>query len=45
MSQAAANRTGYDGIVVTAPVSVPYERYSPEPAHWWLARGLSELGR
>jgi acetyl-CoA acetyltransferase len=38
-------RTGYDGIVVAAPVSVPYERYSPEPAHWWLARALSELGK
>jgi len=38
-------RSGYEGIVVTAPVSVPYERYSPEPAHWWLARALSELGK
>jgi acetyl-CoA acetyltransferase len=40
-----SNRTGYDGIVVAAPVSVPYERYSPEPAHWWLARALADLGR
>lgn len=40
-----AERFGYDGIVVAAPVSVPYERYSPEPAHWWLARALSDLGR
>ena len=31
-------------MVVAAPVSVPYERYSPEPAHWWLARALSALG-
>lgn len=31
--------------MVTAPVSVPYERYSPEPAHWWLAQALSTLGR
>ncbi|MED5421246.1 MAG: thiolase family protein [Pseudomonadota bacterium] len=30
--------------MVTAPVSVPYERYSPEPAHWWLAQALSKLG-
>ncbi len=37
-------RQAYDGIVVAAPVSVPYERYSPEPAHWWLARALSGLG-
>jgi acetyl-CoA acetyltransferase len=38
-------RTGYAGVVVAAPVSVPYERFSPEPAHWWLARALSELGK
>ncbi|MCH9693611.1 MAG: thiolase family protein [Gammaproteobacteria bacterium] len=37
-------RTSYDGIVVTVPVSVAYERYSPEPAHWWLGRALSKLG-
>jgi len=42
---ATDKRTGYQGIVVAAPVSVPYERYSPEPAHWWLARALSALGR
>ena len=44
MARARNKRTGYDGIVVAAPVSVPYERYSPEPAHWWLARALSGLG-
>ncbi|TDK47438.1 thiolase family protein [Antarcticimicrobium luteum] len=33
-------RLGYDGVVVTAPVSVPYERYSIETAHWWIARAL-----
>jgi acetyl-CoA acetyltransferase len=36
---------GYEGVVVAAPVSIPYERYSPEPAHWWLARALSALGK
>jgi len=35
---------GYEGVVVTAPVSVEYERYSPEPAHWWLARALAGIG-
>ncbi len=30
-------------MVVAAPVSVPYERFSPEPAHWWLARALSGI--
>lgn len=38
-------RSAYDGVVLAAPVSVPYERYSPQPAHWWLARALAELGR
>jgi len=42
--RAAEKRTGYKDVVVTAPVSVPYERYSPEPAHWWLAQALSKLG-
>ena len=39
-----SNRSGYDGIVVTSPVSIPYERYSPEPAQWWFGRALSALG-
>lgn len=33
-------RLGYDGVVVTAPVTVPYARYSIETAHWWIARAL-----
>ena len=45
MGSTERQRKDYEGIVVAAPVSVPYERYSPEPAHWWLARALSELGR
>ncbi len=45
MARAGKNRSGYEGVVVAAPVSVPYERYSPEPAHWWLARALSDLGK
>lgn len=45
MGNSGKNRSGYEGVVVTAPVSVPYERYSPEPAHWWLARVLSDLGK
>ena len=44
MNESSAKRQGYDGIVVAAPVSVPYERFSPEPAHWWLAQALSALG-
>ena len=45
MKQGNGKRQGYDDIVVAAPVSVPYERFSPEPAHWWLAQALSALGR
>ena len=26
-------------------MSVPYERFSPESAHWWLAKALSALGK
>lgn len=26
-------------------MSVPYERFSPQPAHWWLAKALSGLGK
>ena len=45
VGKSSYKRSGYEGVVVTAPVSVPYERYSPEPAHWWLAKALSELGK
>lgn len=45
MARKQTSRTDYDGVVVAAPTSVPYERYSPEPAHRWLAQVLSDLGR
>lgn len=45
MARAKSKRTSYEGVVVAAPVSVPYERFSPESAHWWLAKALSKLGR
>ena len=35
-------RQPYDGVVLTAPVSVPYVRYTNETAHWWIARALQE---
>lgn len=35
-------RKGYDGIVLAAPVTVPYQRFSKETAHWWIARALRE---
>ncbi|HTV36533.1 MAG TPA: thiolase family protein [Xanthobacteraceae bacterium] len=37
------SRTGYDDIVVTCPVTVPYVRYSIHGAHWFLAAALAEL--
>lgn len=33
-------RQPYDGVVLAAPVTVPYVRYSIRAAHWWLARAL-----
>jgi len=37
------NRLPYDGVVLVAPVSVPYVRYTNETAHWWIARALREV--
>lgn len=39
----ASTRRNYEGIVVTAPVTIPYVRYSIRGAHWFLGRALSEL--
>jgi acetyl-CoA acetyltransferase len=36
-------RQGYEGVVLAAPVTIPYVRYSIRAAHWWLARALSNL--
>lgn len=36
-------RQSYDGVVIAAPVSVPYVRYTNETAHWWIARALREV--
>ncbi len=38
-------RQAYDGVVAAVPITIPYQRYSPEPAHWWIARALGELVR
>ncbi len=38
-------RQSYDGVVIAAPVTIPYARYSVRSAHWWLARALGELLR
>ncbi len=36
-------RRGYDGVVLCAPVTVPYRRYSVNSAHWWVGRALHAL--
>lgn len=33
----------YDDVVVCAPVTVPYERYSLRSAHWFIARALKAI--
>jgi len=33
-------RMPYDGVVVAAPVTVPYRRYSINSAHWWIGRAV-----
>ena len=33
-------RASYDGIAIVAPHSTPYQRYSIETAHWWIAKAL-----
>jgi acetyl-CoA acetyltransferase len=38
-------RASYEGVVVTAPVTVPYVRYSTRDAHWFLGRALALLTR
>jgi acetyl-CoA acetyltransferase len=36
-------RAPYERVVVAAPVTIPYERYSIESAQWWIGRALSSL--
>jgi acetyl-CoA acetyltransferase len=33
-------RQSYDGVVLCAPFTTAYQRYSIETAHWWIARAL-----
>lgn len=40
MSQAQAP---YTGVAVCAPITVPYQRFSADPAHWWAGRALRHL--
>jgi acetyl-CoA acetyltransferase len=36
-------RRGYGDVVLAAPVTVPYVRYSVRGAHWFLGRALAQL--
>jgi len=36
-------RTPYDRVVLAAPVTIPYVRYSIESAQWWIGRALNAL--
>jgi acetyl-CoA acetyltransferase len=38
-----ATRRSYDGVVICAPVTIPYRRFSTNSAHWWIGRALREL--
>ena len=42
MRRPAGFRKAYDGVVLAAPVTVPYQRFSKESAHHWIARALRE---
>lgn len=33
-------RQNYEGVAIAAPFSMPYQRYSIETAHWWIAKAL-----
>ena len=39
------SRQSYDDVVLAVPVTIPYERYSIESAHWWLGKALRALSQ
>ncbi len=42
---ARSTRQPYDGVVLCAPTTVPYERFSHRAAQWWIGTALRELLR
>ncbi|WP_022678544.1 thiolase family protein [Novosphingobium sp. B-7] len=44
-SSTKRSRMAYDGVVVAAPITVPYQRFSSEPAHGWAGAALRALAR
>jgi acetyl-CoA acetyltransferase len=39
----ARRRRGYEDVVLVAPVTVPYERYSLRSAHWFVAQAIARM--
>ena len=39
------SRASYAGVVIAAPVTIPYVRYSTQDAHWFLGRALAALAK
>ena len=37
-----STRAAYKDVVIAAPVTVPYVRFSKESAHWWIAHALGD---
>ena len=40
-----STRQGYKDVVLAVPVTVPYQRYSTDAAHWWFGAALRELSK
>jgi acetyl-CoA acetyltransferase len=40
-----SKRQSYEGVAVTVPVTVPYQRYSTRGAHWFLGQAMQALVR
>lgn len=38
-------RIAYDGVVLCAPVTVAYQRFSAQSAHWWAGRAMRGLAQ
>lgn len=45
MEKPKRQRRAYDGVVIAAPVTVPYQRYSIDSTQWWVGRALAALAQ
>lgn len=39
----SGSRIGYEGVAVAVPVTVPYQRYATQGAHWFIGQALKGL--